>query len=192
MKAIGRFPATLLLAKMLLFSITPVFTVGQATKEVKATSEIKESSGKSKIESFSVRKGCLIKKDFKTLGYVKRVEVQVLKLTDVLTGTSVSGIRIKSGGHADRSCYLDADEVDGFLTSGKFLLNSLKPSNKYVEYQYTSRDGFQAGVHQNKEEFSYFLRLEKHDNDSYVFLDKDDFEWLIEMVESAKIKKEDK
>jgi hypothetical protein len=184
MKAIGRLPVILILTKLLLFYIIPV-TYCQATKEIKEPE-------KSKIKSFSLKKGCLIKKDFKTLGYVKKVEVQALKLTDVLTGATVSGIQLKPGGRPEKAAFLDADEVDGFLRSGKYLLNSLKPAKNYVEYEFTSRHGFQAGVHQNKEEFSYFLKLERYDNDSYVFLDQDDFEQLIEMVENAKVKKEDK
>jgi hypothetical protein len=81
---------------------------------------------------------------------------------------------------------LDVDEVDGLLKCGKYLLESLKNAENYVEYQFTSRDGFQAGAYQDKTDWRYFLKLEKYDSDSYVFLDRDEFEKLIEMISNAK------
>jgi hypothetical protein len=182
MKANCRFPYMNTFAKLLCFFLLPFFTQAQNTKETKQIQE------KSKIENFSLKKGILIKKDFAMLGTVKKIEVQALKLTDVITGVTISGIKLKTSGHSERVCFLDADEVDGFLKSGKYLLKSLKPSDNYVEYQFTSRDGFQTGACQKKDERSYYLKLEKQDNDSYVFLEEADFERLINMVAKAKVK----
>ena len=182
MKANCRIPYMNTITKVLFFLILPAFTWAQASKETK---EIQE---KSKIEKFSLKKGSLIKKDFASLGFVRKIEVQALKLTDVVTGYTVSGIKFKTSGHSEKICFLDADEVDGFVKSGKYLLKSLKPTDNYVEYQFTSRDGFQAGACQNKDERSYYLKMEKRDNDSYIFLEEADFERLINMVVKAKIK----
>jgi len=170
------------ISKSLFLLLFPALTYAQASKETK---EIQE---KSKIENFSLKKGSLIKKDFATLGYIKKVEVQTLKLTDVLSGVTVSGIKLKTSGHFEKTCFLDADEIEGFVKSGKYLLKSLKPSDNYVEYQFTSRDGFQAGACQHKNEWSYFLKMEKSDNDSYIFLEQEDFEKLVAMVAKAKVK----
>src|SRR5690242_4249731 len=69
---------------IVLLILIPAITYSQASKEPK------ESQEKSKIETFSLKTGSLIKKDFATLGYVKKVEVQTLKLSDVLMGTAIS------------------------------------------------------------------------------------------------------
>ncbi len=40
----------------------------------------------------------------------------------------------------------------------------------------------------SKETWSTYLKLEKYDKDSYVFLGKDDFPTLLELLEQAKKK----
>src|SRR5688500_14886431 len=107
MKSRCRIPYINAFTKVLFFLLLPAFSWAQASNGAK---EILENS---KIESFSLKKGSLIKKDFATLGFVRKIEVQTLKLTDVVTGNTVSGIKLKTSGHSEKICFLDADEVDG-------------------------------------------------------------------------------
>jgi len=178
---------TLLFATFIAFM--PLTLLSQGAKEVKEVSE------KSKIENFSLKTGSLIKKDFLEIGTVKGVEVQIVILSDILANTKLSGIKLmasvyKSYGSSDKSCFLDVDEVEAFVKSGKYLSESLnEKADNYIEYQFTSRDGFQAGAYSDKKDsWKYYLKLEKYDSDSYVFMNKDDFQKLIELVNSAKAK----
>jgi hypothetical protein len=172
---------------MLLLFLLPVWAFSQTT-------ERKSESEKSKLETFSLKTGSLIKKEFTKIDEIKKVEIQTLVITDLLSKTSTKGIKLetsvsKSYGSSTKACFLDADEIDGFVRSGQLLLQELATakSDNYIEYQYTSRDGFQSGAYSNdKKEWSYFLKLEKFDGDSYVFLSKADFEKIIAAIETAK------
>lgn len=160
------------------------------------TTEKKNDQTKSKLEVFSLKTGSLIKKEFIDIGEVKKVEIKNLIITDLLTKTEVKGIKMetsvyKSYGSTTKSCFLDADEIDGFIKSGKLLLQELATSktDNYTEYQFTSRDGFQSGAYiSDKKEWKYFLKLDEYDSDSYVWLSKDDFEKMMNAIESAKAK----
>jgi hypothetical protein len=157
---------------------------------------VQESHEKSKVETFSLKTGSLIKKEFIEVGTIKKVEIKSLKITDMLAKTSISGIKLetdiyKSYGNTTKSCFLDSDEIDGFIKSGKLLIEALATGNttNYTEFQFTSRDGFQAGAFSNdKGNWSFFLKLEKFDSDSYVFLNKEEFEKILSTVEDAKAK----
>lgn len=153
------------------------------------------NSEKSKLETFSLKTGSLIKKEFQDVGTVKKVEIQYLKITDILSKTNVTGIKLettvsKSYGVSTVSCFLDLDEVDAFVKSGKLLIESLAGGQpqEYTEFQFTSRDGFQAGAYTSEGEWKYFLKLKRYDSDSYIFLTKNDFTEIIKTIESAKIK----
>lgn len=161
-----------------------------------AYSQVKppEKTEKSKLETFTLKTGSLIKKDFITIGTAGKVEVTVLKLSDLVASSNISGIKLetsiyKSYGSSTKSCFLDSDEIDGLVKSGNLLLSTLNQStDTYTEYVFTSRDGFQAGAYQSKKEWKYFLKLEKYDSDSNVWLEKQDFQKLIDLLTEAKAK----
>lgn len=178
---------TLIIAKALLAVV--ISTSGHA----QSAREVKEPAEKSKIETFSLKTGSLIKKEFTTIGSVKRIEVKKLVLTDILSNSTLSGVKMetaisKTYGTSTTSCFLDSDEVDAFIKSGKYLLSPpANTANNYVELQFTSRGGFQAGAYLDKAgSWKYFIKLERFDSDSYVFLDRDDFERLSELVGRSK------
>lgn len=127
------------------------------------------------------------------IGSVKRVEIKKLALTDVLTNSSLSGVKLetsisKTYGTTTEACFLDADEVDAFIKSAKFLLTPpATGADIYVELQFTSRGGFQSGAFSDKSgNWKYFIKLDQFDRDSYVFLDKYEFERLSELVMRSK------
>lgn len=167
-----------------------VAACSQTPKDVKAVKEVLE---KSKIEAFSLKTGSLIKKEFINLGKAKGVEVSKLIITDISTNTSITGVKLeayvtKTYGGDNKSCFLDADEIEAFLKSGKYLAK-LAPSDSgnYIELQFTSRDGFQAGAFfEKKGDWRYFLKLERYDSDSYVFLEKTDFQKLYDLLATFK------
>lgn len=151
--------------------------------------EVKEAAEKSKIETFSLKTGSLIKKELVTVGTTKRVEVSKLIITDITTNTSISGIKLetyvdKTYGGSTKSCFLDTDEIEAFLKAAKYLAE-LAPSTSgnYTELQFTSRDGFQAGAYfDKKKSWKYFLKLERYDNESFVLMEKEDFQKLHDLL----------
>ncbi|MFN8291603.1 MAG: hypothetical protein U0U70_15205 [Chitinophagaceae bacterium] len=153
-----------------------------------------DKTEKSKLETFTLKTGSLIKKEFLPVGSAGKVEVSVLKLSDLVANTTISGIRFetsvqRSYGSSSKYCFLDSDEIDGLIKSGNLLLSSLnQPAETYTEYQFTSRDGFQAGAFLSKKQWSYFLKLDKYDSDSNVWLEREDFQKLIDLLGQAKAK----
>lgn len=149
---------------------------------------------KSKLETITLKTGALLKKEFIDAGTAGRVSVSILKITDFSTSTTTSGIKLeatvaKSYGTDTKSCFLDADEIDGLIKSGNHLLTNLSDqSENYTEYIFKSRDGFQAGAFQSKKEWKYFIQLDKYDSNSNVYMSKDDFKKMIDLIIAAKAK----
>jgi len=56
------------------------------------------------------------------------------------------------------------------------------------QVSFKSRGGFEAGCFWSKASWSTYLKLEKYDKDSYVFLNKEDFPALLALLEQAKAK----
>lgn len=158
------------------------------------TKPAQSNEEKSKLETITLKTGALLKKEFIDAGTAGRVTVNVLKITDFSTNTTTSGIKLeaaitKTYGSSTKSCFLDADEVDALLKSGNHLLNNLNElSENYTEYIFRSRDGFQAGAFQSKKEWKYFIQLDKYDGDSNVFMSKEDFKKMIDLITTAKSK----
>lgn len=171
----------LLLVTVMLYSFTSAQTKPAQTNEEK-----------SKLETITLKTGALLKKEFIEAGTAGRVTVSILKITDFSTNTTTSGIKleatvVKSYGADTKSCFLDADEIDGLIKSGNHLLTNLTElGDNYTEYIFKSRDGFQAGAFQSKKEWKYFIQLDKYDRDSNVYMSKEDFKKLIDLITEAK------
>lgn len=147
----------------------------------------------SNIEKFSAKSGTLIEKKFIDIGSLKSVKVRVLKLTDLVSNARMSGVRLEydhSGrlGSDTKIAFLDPDEVDGLLKSIDVLKSKVFLSNpdSYTEVEFNSRGGFEAGGFFSKGEWSTFLKLERFDRDSYVFLKPEDFDVLRDLLQQAK------
>ncbi|GAB5526505.1 MAG: hypothetical protein Roseis2KO_43770 [Roseivirga sp.] len=69
----------------------------------------------SNTEAFSSKSGTLLKKEFIKIGDIKKVEVQVLHITDLTSNESISAIRLRydtgSGYSRVKISSLDADEM---------------------------------------------------------------------------------
>jgi hypothetical protein len=149
----------------------------------------------SNIEKFSAKSGTLIEKKFIDIGSVKSVKVRVLRLTDLVSNARMSGVRLEyehSGrlGSDTKIAFLDPDEVDGLLKSIDVLKSKVFISNpdSYTEVEFNSRGGFEAGGFFSKGEWATFLKLERFDRDSFVFLKPEDFDVLKDLLQQAKAK----
>lgn len=158
---------------------------GQITKE-------KELS---EVEEFSIQAGTLIQKTFLDVGKVKKVEVQIVIFRNLINQESMSGVRfskthVSSYSSDEKIAFLDPDEVDGLIKSIKILESKIfnsKPMN-YSEVSFKSRGGFEAGCFYSKESWKTYLKLEKYDNDSYVYLSQNDFSTLLTILIKAQNK----
>jgi hypothetical protein len=162
-----------------------------------AYSQEKVEKQTTQAEQFSATAGTLIEKQFIDIGKVKGVTVQVMKFKDLNNGTSKSALRFE---YVYRSSYssdnkistLDLDEIDGLIKSITNLKTSVFSSTRdvYTEVTFTSRTGFKAGAYYDvdKAKWVTFVKLEKFDSNSQVFLTTEDFATLLTLVEQAKTK----
>ncbi len=147
----------------------------------------------SNAEKFSAKAGTLIKKEFLDVGTIKKAKIQVIHYTDMISNEKVSSVRfeyeVASSYSSDtKIAELDSDEIEGLIKSIKMMQEkvfSSTPTN-YTEVTYRSRGGFEAGCFWSKGDWSTYLKLEKYDGKSYVFLKKSDFPELLTLLEKAK------
>jgi len=149
----------------------------------------------SNIEKFSAKSGTLIEKQFVDVGRVKAIKVQLLVITDMIANAKISGVRMEyesSGRDSSdtKLAFLDQDEVDGLIQAINILkskvLNTTK--NNYTEIVFRSRSGFEAGAYFADGKWKTFVKLERFDKDSYVFLQPEDFDTLADLLQQAKQK----
>ncbi|HCM29909.1 MAG TPA: hypothetical protein DHW83_03690 [Bacteroidales bacterium] len=147
----------------------------------------------SNAEKFSLKAGTLIQKEFIDVGTINKLKVQVIHYTDLVSNETVSSVRfeyeVASSYSTDtKIASLDADEIDGLIKSIKMMqekIFAMTPAN-YTEVTYRSRGGFEAGCYWSNGDWATYLKLEKYDSKSYVFLKKDDFPALLALLEKAK------
>lgn len=163
---------------------------GQA--ETKAKELDKEISN---AEKFSDKAGTLMQKEFIDVGELKRCKIQIAKFTDLISDQKTSAVRfeysyVSSYSSDTKLALLDLDEVDALINSLKLVQEKVLPtvSTSYTEVSYRSRSGFQAGCFSKKDSWTIFMKLERFDGNSYVFLNKEDLPKLLEIVTQAKSK----
>ena len=148
-------------------------------------------------EQFSATAGTLIEKQFIDIGKVKGISIQVMKLKDLNSGTSKTALRFeyeyKSSYTSDtKIATLDLDEIDGLLKSMNNLKANVFSSTRdvYTEVAFKSRTGFEAGAYYevDKKKWVAYVKLERFDSNSEVFLKTDDFTEILTLVEQAKTK----
>jgi hypothetical protein len=147
----------------------------------------------SNIEKFSAKSGTLIEKQFVDIGTIKKVKIQLLTITDMIASAKISGVRmeyVSSGRYTSdtKVTFLDSDEVDGLIKSINILktrvLNSTR--DNYTEIVFRSRSGFEAGGYFSEGKWTTFVKLERFDKDSYVFMTPDDFDGLLMLLQQTK------
>jgi hypothetical protein len=174
--------------KMITKSILVIFLLG-ATITFAQTKEQELSNA----EKFSIKAGALIQKEFEEIGSVKGAKISIVFYTDLISNTKQSALKfeyvnVDKYSSDTKSAVLDVDEVDGLIKSIKIIQERILPTivTNYTEVSFKSRGGFDAGCFWSKESWSTYLKLEKYDGDSYVFLGQDDFPTLLELLEYAK------
>lgn len=147
----------------------------------------------SNADKFSAKAGTLIQKEFLDVGTVNKAKIKVIHYKDLISNETVSSVRFEyevasSYSMDTKIASLDTDEIDGLIKSIKLMQEKVfvsTPTN-YTEVTYKSRGGFEAGCYWSKGDWATYLKLEKFDSKSYVFLKKDDFPTLLSLLEKAK------
>ena len=147
----------------------------------------------SNAEKFSAKAGSLIQKEFIDIGSIKGAQLMIVQYTDLITMTKQSALKFEYesiGKYTSdtKSAVLDADEIDGLIKSIKIIQDKIFYSTvtNYTEVSFKCRGGFELVCFLSKGTWSTYLKLEKYDKDSYVFLNKEDFPILLSLLEQAK------
>jgi len=149
---------------------------------------------KSKAQEFSSSSGKLIEKEWARLGAIKDMKVSAVRYRDLITANSVSAMRIemdvKDKYTTDtKIAEVDKDEIDGLLKSLDIIKREVSTTKRerYTEIVFTSRTGFQAGCYYEDQKgvWSVFVKIERFDKDSYVFMTPEDLDGLILLVKGA-------
>ncbi|WP_394775436.1 hypothetical protein [Flavobacterium sp.] len=148
----------------------------------------------SNAEKFTDKSGTLIQKEFIDIGDLKKCKIQTAKFTDLITTQKTSAVRfeynyISSYSTDNKLALLDSDEIDGLIKSLKLIQEKILPTvpTNYTEISFRSRSGFEAGCFSKKESWDIYLKLERYDGKSYVFLNKEDLPKLLSLLEQAKL-----
>ena len=149
----------------------------------------------SNAEAFSAKAGTLMQKEFVEIGTIKMTKVQVLYYTDLISNTKTNALKfehdvVSSYSTDTKVAILDVDEIDGLMKSIKLMQDKVMVTvpTTYTEVYYRSRGGFEAGCFTSKGAWSCYLKLEKFDSKSYVWLESADLTTLYALLEQAKAK----
>jgi hypothetical protein len=160
-----------------------------AQKDIAPVKEI------SNIEKFNSRSGTIFKKEFINIGKIKNCDIQVYKTHDLISKEKRSGVRFEfeyrsSVSNDTKIAVLDGDEIDGLIKAIEIIKSDIltTKSENYTEVTFKSRSGFEAGCFNSNEStnWSAYIKLEKYDNRSMVFLKNSELEDLIPILQNAK------
>jgi hypothetical protein len=156
---------------------------------------VSKEKEQSNAEIFSAKSGTLMQKEFLALSNIKNCKIEVLHFTDLITSSKQSGLKfsmdvVTSYSTDTKSAMLDADEIDGLMKSIKLIQEKVLVTTPatYTEVNYRSRSGFEAGCFTSKGSWSCYLKLEKFDGKSYVWINTEDLANLYSILEQAKSK----
>ena len=160
-----------------------------------ASAQTAKESEQSNAEKFSAKSGTLMQKEFVEIGNLKKCKISVVYFTDLISNSKQSALKfeyeVASSYSTDtKSAILDTDEIDGLMKSIKIIQDKViitTPTN-YTEVNYRSRSGFETGCYMSKGSWSSYLKLERFDSKSYVWLAKEDLPTLYSILEQAKLK----
>jgi hypothetical protein len=166
-----------------------------AISAISFSQQISKAKDESNAEKFSARAGSLIQKEFIDIATLKKCLIQVAKFTDLIAGQKSSAIRFEFEYRGyntvdTKIAMLDEDEIDGLVKSIQLIIEKVLPSKatNYTEVNFLSRSGFSAGCFSKKDSWTTYLKLERYDSNSYVFMEKDDLTQLLSILNQAKTK----
>lgn len=146
-------------------------------------------------EQFGAQVGTLVERQLVEVGSVKRIEVKVLMLKDLIGGTIKKALQFEyeyasSYSQETKIANLDPDELDGLIKSIHELQTNVFPTTRktYTEVAFRSRTGFEIGADfiPDQTKWVAYSKLARADDNSRVSLTAEDFGMLLGLIEKAK------
>lgn len=146
-------------------------------------------------EQFSIKSGTLLKKEFIDAGEMKGIHFKIVYFTDMISDQTKKALRLEyvyNGTYSSdtKISILDEDEIDELIKSIELMQEKIFPENalNYTEVSFKSRGGFETGCYYANDKWKTYVKLEKYDENSYVFLTKDDFVTFLLLLKNIKTK----
>ncbi len=185
----------------ILFTVFIALIIFINAKSQENKSNSANETSKSKSELFMSKPGTLIEKEIISIGKIttgsgflkKNISVGVLKLTNLLDNSINYSLRfeyVHTGQYVTDTKVgaIDSDELENFIKILQLMDSEYLHSTRtnYTELIFVSRGGLETGCFYSDGKWTIFLKLEKYDKDSYIFLNAEDISSIYSQVILAK------
>lgn len=154
---------------------------------------------KTKIEGAIFTKGNLYKQEVFSLDNIPAFRLDAVRVTNLEKFSITSGVRVVQKVQVGKELktfnnYIDAEEIDGLITSLQYMKTILKSKTtpgSYTEIKFTTASGFQVLLFtvlniQNKLDWNFMAQSNISNDKTIVALSNDDIEKLQKTLEQAK------
>lgn len=151
-------------------------------------SQDKNQPQKSNLEKFTEQPGTFSKTEYTSLGKVKTLLIEIVKVNDLINDKNISGIKFSGFNTvSSKMAVIDKDEIKSLVTALDYInekvYTSTIPSNT-MEYNFYSRGGFSMGVYKNDSDWKGYIQLDKFSS-SLFYLKKEDFKLLQTLLKAS-------
>lgn len=147
------------------------------------------SSSESEFERVLLKKGSLIIKEFIDYGKVEDMTFQSASILDVETGEKVYALRITTSYYSSKYDYgdavgvMDADEIDGAISTLEYIKAHVKELKDYSEIEYTASSGMEVGAYHSSTSSKVYIKV---NNKATNFYDLNKIDTLITAFKGVK------
>ncbi|MDB5227961.1 MAG: hypothetical protein JWN78_2154 [Bacteroidota bacterium] len=154
---------------------------------------------KTKIEQAINTKDFLFKQEVFSLDNLSAFRIDAVKITNLEKFNVVSGLKVVYKIAAGKELktlnnYIDAEEIDGFISSLQYMKTILKSKTtpgSYTEIKYMSQSGFLIMLYtiltdRNKLDWSFSVQMDMKVDKSLLGLTNDDIDKLQKVFEQGK------
>ena len=157
-----------------------------------------EEKSKSVTLEFMKKDGACFKKEFYDLGNVKGVNCEVLIVTDIVQGTKIGCLRLKTKYYSSVSSdtyigTLDFDEIDACVKSLEYIKSELQNQpSVYTEFEYKTNDGIKMGAYYDSGDkkklpkWVAYVYTKGYTSRSAEFLDSSNIDSFVTIFKDAK------
>jgi hypothetical protein len=147
----------------------------------------------SSIEDFSASAGTVIQRELTRLGDVAGLQVDLVKASDLINKASFYGVRLSRNAptgalREENTAFVDAEEIDRLTKAIDLIKTSAfttAPDN-FTDLAYRTRGGFAIGALYANRKWSAFLRLDRYEPKTAVYLDESQLDTLRAYLVKAK------
>jgi hypothetical protein len=154
---------------------------------------------KTKTEEAVFTKGFLYKQEVFSVDNIPAFRLDAIKMTNLEKFSTTTGLRVVHKVQIGKELktynnYIDAEEIDGLLTTLQYMKTILKSKTtpgSYTEIKFTTKSGFQLMLNtvlntQNKLDWNFTAQTDIYNDKTIELLSNDDIEKLQKTLEQAK------